>query len=60
MTYKRNRVEWTEGTSLLIAEQNGRKLDVWERDFWEVRWYEILPSAARLAKARRLLKRRSN
>jgi hypothetical protein len=56
MTYQRNRVEWSEGTFLLIAEQHGKKLELWERESFEVRWYPIHPTAARLAKARRLLK----
>jgi hypothetical protein len=49
-----NRVEWMEDCTLIIAERKGKRLEFWERDSWEVRWFEALPTAARIAKAKSL------
>jgi len=51
-----NRVEWIEGKNLMIAEWTRGRWKFWERDPWEVRWYETPSNAALVAKANSLCK----
>ena len=53
----RHRVEWAEcrqgsGLFIVIAEWSGVRIECWERDSWEVRWYPLTfcPDRAAIAK----------
>lgn len=43
-------------TTYIIAEKVGDKWQFFERDAWEVRWYDTMPTSERVKKAEALLK----
>jgi hypothetical protein len=56
MSCQSKRAEWFEGNRRIIADVTSQGLELWERDAWEVRWYQATATAARIAKAKALLR----
>ena len=54
MSWNESRID--EGFFLVMGEWSGHTWEFWERDSWEVRWYQIPSTCGRIAIAKKLAK----